>query len=118
MKGHTAEITAISHENGKLITGGKDSKIIIFKAAGGEYAQEKVIDLESSYPKALDYFNGKILAGLRNGNIHEIIESSSESKLLLASHFEGETWGLEVIPETNSLFTIGDDNRIMEFNYD
>lgn len=100
MKGHSGEITALCHENGKLITGGKDTKIIIHKAAGGEYAQEKVIDLESSYPKAIDYFNGKILVGLRNGNMFEINESTEEQKLLLASHFEGETWGLEIVPET------------------
>jgi len=36
---------------------------------------------------------------------------------LLSSHHEGESWGLEVIPETNSIMTIGDDNKIMEFNY-
>lgn len=58
------------------------------------------------------------MVGLRNGNINEIIESTQVSKLLLASHFEGETWGLEVVPETNSVFTVGDDNRIMEFNYE
>jgi WD40 repeat protein len=37
---------------------------------------------------------------------------------LLASHFEGETWGLEIVPETQSIYTVGDDNRIMEFNYE
>jgi hypothetical protein len=63
LKGHTGEITAIVHENGKLISGGKDSKLVIYKAAGGEYTLEKTIDLENSYPKALDYFNGKILVG-------------------------------------------------------
>jgi hypothetical protein len=62
--------------------------------------------------------NGKILAGLRNGNIVEINESNEEQKLLLASHYEGEAWGLEIVPETNSIFTVGDDNRIMEFNYE
>lgn len=32
-------------------------------------------------------------------------------------HHEGEAWGLAVCPEENSIFTIGDDNKIMQFNY-
>lgn len=32
LKGHEGEITALAHENGKLISGGKDSKIVIYKA--------------------------------------------------------------------------------------
>lgn len=118
MKAHSAEITSLIHENGKLITGGKDNKLCIFNAKNGEYMIEKTIDLESSYPKAIDYMNGKILIGLRNGSIFEIIEGTEEKKLLLASHHEGEAWGIEVVPETNSIYTIGDDNKVMEFNYE
>jgi hypothetical protein len=58
------------------------------------------------------------LAGLRNGSIFEINESTEDKKLLLASHHEGEAWGLEIVPENNSIFTVGDDNKIMEFNYE
>jgi len=36
----------------------------------------------------------------------------------MASHHEGEAWGLEIVPESNSIFTIGDDNKILEFNYE
>lgn len=80
MKAHTAEVTALTHENGKLISGGKDSKIVIYSAKGGSYTLEKTIDFESSYPRSLDYFNGKILAGLRNGSIFELDEASEERK--------------------------------------
>jgi hypothetical protein len=62
--------------------------------------------------------NGKILVGLRNGSIYEINESSEEKKLLLASHHEGEAWGLEIVPETNSIYTVGGDNKVMEYNYE
>lgn len=73
--------------------------------------------MEGSFAKGIDYLNGKILVGLRNGRIYEINESSNEQKLLLNSHHEGEAWGLDLNPETHSVFTCGDDNKIMEFNY-
>jgi WD40 repeat protein len=101
-----------------LISGGRDNKIAIHSTKGGEYILEKSIELEGSFPKALDYFNGKILAGLRNGSIFEINEATGEKKQLLASHHEGETWGLEVIPEEKKILTVGDDNKIMMFDYE
>lgn len=61
--------------------------------------------------------NGKVLLGLRNGYIYEINESTEDKKLLMASHHEGEAWGLELLPESDSFLTIGDDNKIMEYNY-
>lgn len=95
LKAHSSEITAIIHENEKVISGGKDGNIVIHSTKGGEYTLEKTISLEAgTYPKSLDYLNGKILVGLRNGNIYEINEETEEKRLLLASHHEGETWGL------------------------
>ena len=43
--------------------------------------------------------------GLRSGKIIEINEASGAQKCLLATHHEGETWGLELIPENNAVFT-------------
>lgn len=106
------------HESGKLISGGKDNKIAIYKAAGGEYTLEKTLDFDSSYPKAIDYLNGKILVGLRNGSIYEINEETNDKKQLMASHHEGEAWGLEVVPEDHIILTIGDDNKVMVFDYE
>ena len=111
-------MTALVHENGKLISGGKDNKIVIYSAKGGEYNLEKTIDFETSYPRSLDYFNGKILAGLRNGSIFEVNEETEERRQLLASHHEGEAWGLEIVPEDNTIMSIGDDNKIMVFDYE
>ena len=79
---------------------------------------EKTIDLGESSARGIDYMNGKILVGLRSGSIYEINEATEDKKLLMASHHEGESWGLEMVPESNSLFTIGDDNKILEFNYE
>jgi len=120
LKAHSSEITALIHEQGKLISGGRDNKIIIHSTKGGEYTLEKTIELENSngtHPKSLDYYNGKILVGLRNGSIIEIDEATEEKKVLLASHHEGESWGLEVIPEDRMFLTIGDDNKVMAFDY-
>jgi len=118
LKAHAAEVTALIHESGKLISGGKDNKIVIYNAKGGECTIEKTIEFDSSFPKALDYFNGNILVGLRNGSIYEINESSEEKRHIMASHHEGEAWGLEVVPEDNLILTIGDDNKVMVFDYE
>lgn len=101
-----------------MFSGGKDNKINVYSAKGGEYSLEKSIDFESSYPRSLDYFNGKILAGLRNGSIFEVNEETEERRLIMASHHEGEAWGIEVIPEENTLMSIGDDNKIMVYDYE
>ena len=116
MKAHSGEIHAVIHEGGKLISGGKDNKVAVFN--GTDYTLEKVIELEASYPKALDYKDGKILVGLRNASIFEIDEASEEKNRLLAAHHEGESWGLEVVKENHSIFTIGDDNKVMQFDYE
>lgn len=38
-------------------------------------------------------------------------DSAPEQRVLMTSHFEGETWGLHVL-EDNTVVTSGDDNRI------
>lgn len=78
MKGHSAEVTSMCHENGKLITGAKDSKVMIFAGKGGDLKLEKTINLLESSPRGIDYFNGKFLVGLRNGNMYEINESTPD----------------------------------------
>lgn len=45
-------------------------------------------------------------------------ESTEEKKHILASHHEGEAWGLEIIPEDNQILTIGDDNKVLVYNYE
>ena len=117
VKVSSQEITALSHENGKLIAGSKDGKLTFLTTAGGDCTVEQTIDLGGSHPKSVDYFNGKILVGLRNGNIVEIDEATQAQKVLLASHHEGEAWGLEVIPEEKRIVTVGDDNKVMVFDY-
>ena len=35
----------------------------------------------------------------------------------MASHHDGEAWGLAIIPQSKSLLSIGDDNKILEFDF-
>lgn len=65
-------------------------------------------------------FNGNLLVGLRNGSILEFNEAltadSAEERIIMQSHFEGEIWGLDVMP--GKVITSGDDNKIMMFDYE
>jgi hypothetical protein len=121
VKGHASEVTAMrsvgTGGDMKLITGGKDSKVMVFGGKGSDIKVEKVIDLGESSARGIDYLNGKILVGLRNGNIFEVNEGNENKKLVMASHHEGEAWGLAVVGSSNTLLSIGDDNKILEFDY-
>lgn len=104
---------AIEAVGGKIISGGKDKKIAIIEAKGGNFKLEKFIDLSGSYPRSVDFFNGNLLVGLRNGSIVEFKDAmagETAEKILLQSHFEGEVWGLEIIEESKRILTSGDDN--------
>merc|ERR1712060_845263 len=37
---------------------------------------------------------------------------------LVQSHFEGEVWGLEVVPGQNKVLTSGDDNKVMMYDFE
>jgi hypothetical protein len=80
---------------------------------GADLNVEKTIEFEGSFPKSIDSYNGKILTGMRNGCIYEIDEESGKKTLLMSGHHGGEAWGLEVDAEDNSIFTVGDDNKVM-----
>ena len=103
------------HENGKLISGGIDGKLVIHSAKGGSYTLEQTIDLGvDSHPKSIDYFDGRILVGLRNGSIYELSESTpQDKKVLLQSHHEGESWGLTFSSGDGLVYTVGEDNKIL-----
>ena len=120
IKAHASGITAIEATQGHLLSGGKDKRICIISAAGGAFKLVKFIDISSSYPRSLDFFNGNLLVGLRNGSILEFNEAltaeSPEERVIMQSHFEGEIWGLDVAQ--GKVITSGDDNKIMMFDYE
>jgi len=121
IKAHAAGITGITATGGRLVSGGKDKRICIITAAGGNFTLEKFIDFSSSFPKAIDMLNGNLLVGLRNGSVIEFrdvlnTENPTENTLI-KSHFEGEVWGLELVPGESKVLTCGDDNSIMVYDY-
>lgn len=121
IKAHSAGITGITADGGKLISGGKDKRICIISASGGNFKLEKFLDFSSSFPKALDMLNGNLLVGLRNGSVCEfknvLEEENPVENVLIKSHFEGEIWGLELVPDQNKVLTCADDNQIMQWDY-
>ena len=120
MKAHSAQIMAIEAVGGKIISGGKDKRIAIIDAKGGNFKLEKFIDISASFPRSVDFMNGNLLVGLRNGTIIEfkgaLTADAPTEKNLLSSHFEGEVWGLALIDNGNKVLTSGDDNQFKEFN--
>lgn len=71
IKAHTAAITGIVADKGFLISGGKDKKIAIISTQGGNFKLEKLVDLGASFVRSIDFFNGNLLVGLKNGSIVE-----------------------------------------------
>lgn len=80
IKAHSSTVTAISSDGNKLISGSKDKIAIVSIATGGVYKLEKLIDLgvilnlnlPLVVPKSVDFFNGNLLVGLRNGTIIDL----------------------------------------------
>ena len=66
-----------------------------------------------SIPRACDMFGQKIVVGLRDGTILEIV-GKNQAKILMESHSDGEVWGLDIGSRMNKEFVItsGDDNKI------
>jgi len=121
IKAHAAGITGIEATQGKLISGGKDKRVCIMSASNGTFKLEKFIDISSSFPRSIDFFNGNLLVGLRNGSILEFkdaMNAGTTENCLVKSHFEGEIWGLEVVDSQNKVVTSGDDNMVMCYDYE
>lgn len=76
------QVTSVATDGSKLIAGSKDQKVsIISIGAGGNFKLDKIIDLSGIsalaglpliLPKSVDFFNGNLLVGLRNGSIIEL----------------------------------------------
>lgn len=59
-----------------------------------------------------------MLCGLKNGDIITMTENT-QPKVIMQSHCEGETWGLEVIHLEGGevrVLTSADDGRILAYN--
>ncbi|EGR34536.1 hypothetical protein IMG5_007950 [Ichthyophthirius multifiliis] len=123
---HNGAIHAISVKDGLMFSSGAIDK------------QLKVLDVNtyeiqashqlSNCARAIDYHNGVILVGTRNGCIQQI--NNGEINTLMNGHSTGETWGLYVDKKTGyvkniieyiykqiyQVITSGDDNKVLVFN--
>jgi echinoderm microtubule-associated protein-like 1/2 len=61
--------------------------------------------------RAVDFCNGSLLVGLRNGTIVHVLADNDERKEIMHSHCDGEVWGLQV--KGSEVITTGDDNQIL-----
>lgn len=106
--------------DGKVISGGKDRRVAIISIAGGAFKLEKFVELSSSFARSIDLLNGNLLVGLRNGSICEFKSVFDEEKpaetTLVASHHEGEIWGLALVDDGKKVLTCGDDNKFLLYD--
>lgn len=119
-----SQVTTIHTEGKKLISASKDFKVAIMSILpGGTFKLDKMIDLTKTttaqnliwgYAKSIDFMNGNLLVGLRNGTIIEAKEGQ-EPLVAVETHYEGEVWGLHIFDEEH-VITCGDDNRVMIFD--
>lgn len=89
---------------------GADSALAVYDTTG-----KKTRDIPvSSNVRAVDFKDGNIVAGLRDGSIVEV-DGSGQVNTLMYSHSDGEAWGLE-IDKSGLIVSTGDDNKIVAWD--
>lgn len=120
IKAHAGGVTSLVCVEGKLISGGKDRRVAIISIAGGNFKLEKFVELSSSFARSIDLLNGNLLVGLRNGSICEFKNVFDEEKpaeiTLVASHHEGELWGVALVDDGKKVLTCADDNKFLLYD--
>ena len=101
-------VGAIKVFDGKVFSGGKDGNVIISDPKTGE--AERTIEL-GHLIRAIDYNDGLLVVGDKEGTISEITEDD-DVNILMNSHSQGETWGLDLTND-GKIVTTGDDNKVM-----
>jgi len=100
-----------------VISGGADKMINLYRYANSTLQLVHKFAVEAT-PRAVDFMNGTILAGLANCTILELKNSFSgpqaaQKVVQMRAHYEGEAWGLALYqggPDECLYFTSGDDN--------
>lgn len=89
----------------------------IFTCDQGEYTFVRQIPLDVYFhASSLDVLDGRVLVGHDNGRIQVVNTDGTGKEMVNISHFDGETWGLEVLHEKGTFLTCGDDNMIYEYS--
>ena len=110
---HKGPIHAINCCDNSLFSGASDMIIKIFNIKDMKLMKSIQVD---ATPRSVDCYCGILLAGLQNGSIYTMNEDGKNKKEIMASHNQGETWGLDVDKGTNFIVTTGDDNQIIVWN--
>lgn len=117
LKAHAGEVTAVACNQGMLVSTGKDDMLSVFTCNTGEYTFVRQIALDTfHFASSLDVLDGRVLVGHDNGRIQVVNADGTDKQLLNVSHCDGESWGLEILPEKGTFLTCGDDNQILEFS--
>ena len=100
-----------------MVSAGKDFKLTVHSANKGTFEYLRQIPLGVTYSiGSLDYLDGKILVGHDNGNIVVCDVEGAKQEKVNTSHYSGEAWGLEILSETGTFLTCGDDNQFFEYS--
>lgn len=100
-----------------LISTGKDYKITVHSSNKGQFEYINQINLAHLYhASSIDYMDGKILVGHDNGRICTYDIDGGNMVQVNTSHYDGECWGLEVLQESGTFLTCGDDNEFHEYS--
>jgi len=117
LKAHTAECTSIAAVENVMVSAGKDDMLTVFSYNQGEYEFLRQISCDqNSFASTLDLDAGRILIGHANGLVQCMNLEGNDRQIIMASHADGEVWGLAIIPNSDRYVTCGDDNRIFEFS--
>ena len=106
-------VGAIKVFNNLVFSGGRDGNIVISNPNTEQV--ERTVNV-GALVRAIDYMDGNILVGTREGTIVEIDESDN-IKTYMTSHSDGEVWGLALTAD-NRVITTGDDNKILVWSLD
>lgn len=102
-------INGIFVDDNQIIVGA-DNTLAVF-----DKSLNKVNEIAIQSPaRAVDFKDGNIVCGLRDGTILEV-DGSGNQKTLMYSHSDGEAWGLDV-DKSGLLVSCGDDNKIVAWD--
>lgn len=107
-----------------LYSGGRDGIVKLWEAKGSALSLVKEIanmaQISSFHPgiRNIDAFSdgNHILVGTKGSELYKIQKTGQKPQMVLAGHFDGETWGLAVSQNNQFYATSGDDMAIMQWD--
>ena len=110
---HKGFICALRYFQGKLYSGAKDGKVNVIDCSSMSVTNTVQFD---SLVRAIDTDGTNMLVGQRDGTI-SVVDASGSKRDVMKSHSDGEVWGLAK-DAAGTIYTSGDDNKVMTWNPD